>query len=63
MIIFSACFGKNVPITRWLDPIGGKPITPKEYDARFGFPKTPLRIGAVKEAQTEDSLVDIVVNS
>ncbi|MCD6417211.1 hypothetical protein J7M00_00300 [bacterium] len=63
LLLILSLFGKEIPMTRWIDPIGGKPITPDEYEKKFGFPKSPLRLGRIMKSQTEDSLVDIVVNS
>ncbi len=64
VVVFVAVAAAQVPITRWIDPAGGKPITPKEYDERFGFPKTPLRLGTVRQPKgSKENLVDVVVQS
>ena len=63
-LLFAGVYGKNPPITRWIDPLGGEPITPEEYRAKFGIPQSPLKIGEVQMSHwTDDNLVDVVVNS
>ncbi len=64
IMLIGFCYGDKPPITRWIDPLGGKPITPQEYRSKFGFPQRPLKLGIVsKSSNNSTNLVEIVVNA
>ncbi len=69
LFLFSAVVlaADSPPITRWIDPLGGKPITPQEYESQVDFPSAPLILGEVKStggfAAQITPLIDIVVNA
>ena len=66
-LLISILWAGNPPITRWIDPLGGKPITPQEYESQIDFPDTPLVLGRVSEWHNTDfqltPMVDIIVNA
>jgi len=53
----------KIPVTRWLDPVCGQPITPGEYKARFAIPGFPTRLGNLIQQKCDENLVSIVVQT
>ncbi len=52
----------EIPITRWVDPFGRKPIGKAEFERIVAFPKTG-KIGCIRHPRLTQNLVDVVVNS